>query len=73
VAAEVPKYGIHYPLFSSVKPGLSGLWQVSGRSDVDYDERVALDVYYIQSWSLWLDLYILFKTFPVLFGGKGAY
>lgn len=70
---EVPKYGHHYKLFSSVKPGLSGLWQVSGRSELDYDERVALDVYYIQSWSLWLDLYILFKTVGVVFGRVGAY
>ena len=70
---EVPKYGHHYKLFSSVKPGLSGLWQVSGRSNTDYDERVALDIYYIQSWSLWLDLYILFKTVGVVLGRDGAY
>lgn len=70
---EVPKYGPYYRYFASVRPGMSGLWQVSGRSDTDYDERVALDVYYIQSWSVWLDLHILFKTFGVVFGGKGAY
>ncbi len=70
---EVAKYGHHYKLFSSVKPGMSGLWQVSGRSDTDYAERVALDVYYIQSWSLWLDLYILFKTVRVVVVGDGAY
>ena len=70
---EVPKYGHNYRLFSSVKPGMSGLWQVSGRSDTDYEERVALDIYYIQSWSLWLDLYILFKTVGVVLGGDGAY
>lgn len=73
IEAEVPKYGHYYRLFSSVKPGISGLWQVSGRSDVDYDERVALDVYYIQSWSLWLDLYILFKTVRVVLARDGAY
>lgn len=73
IEEEVPKYGHHYKLFSSVKPGLSGLWQVSGRSNTDYDERVALDVYYIQSWSLWLDLYILFKTVGVVLGRDGAY
>lgn len=73
IEAEVAKYGHHYKLFSSVKPGMSGLWQVSGRSDTDYEERVALDVYYIQSWSLWLDLYILFKTVRVVLGGDGAY
>jgi Undecaprenyl-phosphate galactose phosphotransferase WbaP len=70
---EVPKYGHNYKLFSSVKPGMSGLWQVSGRSDMDYEERVALDIYYIQSWSTWLDLYILFKTVGVVLGGDGAY
>lgn len=70
---EVAKYGHHYKLFSSIKPGMSGLWQISGRSETDYDERVALDTFYIQSWSLWLDLYILFKTFVVVFRGKGAY
>jgi len=73
IEAEVAKYGRHYKLFSSVKPGMSGLWQVSGRSDTDYEERVALDIYYIQSWSLWLDLYILFKTVKVVFIGDGAY
>lgn len=73
VEAEIEKYGHHYRLFSSVKPGMSGLWQVSGRSDLDYEERVALDIYYIQSWSLWLDLYILFKTFGVVIAGLGAY
>lgn len=73
IEAEVEKYGHQYKLFSSVKPGMSGLWQVSGRSDLDYEERVALDIYYIQSWSLWLDLYILFKTFGVVVAGLGAY
>jgi Undecaprenyl-phosphate galactose phosphotransferase WbaP len=70
---EVVKYGAYYQYFSSIRPGMSGLWQVSGRSDIDYEERVALDVYYIQSWSVWLDLHILFKTVGVVFGGKGAY
>lgn len=73
VEAEVAKYGHHYPLFASVKPGMSGLWQVSGRSETDYEERIALDILYIQSWSLWLDMYILFKTLGVVLGGKGAY
>lgn len=73
VEAEVEKYGHQYRLFSSVKPGMSGLWQISGRSETSYEERVALDIFYIQSWSLWLDLHILFKTVGVVFGGKGAY
>lgn len=70
---EKEKYGDNYALFASIKPGLSGLWQISGRSDTDYDERIAMDIYYIQSWSLWLDLYILLKTFAAVIEGKGAY
>jgi len=70
---EIKKYGDNYLLLASVKPGLSGLWQISGRSETDYEERVAMDIYYIQSWSLWLDLYILFKTFAAVIKGKGAY
>jgi len=70
---EIEKYGDNYALLASVKPGLSGLWQISGRSETDYEERVAMDIYYIQSWSLWLDLYILFKTFAAVIEGKGAY
>ncbi len=70
---EVIKYGDNYWLFSKVKPGLSGLWQISGRSETDYEQRIALDVYYIQSWSLWLDLYILLKTIIVVLKGDGAY
>ena len=73
VEEEIPKYGHHYMLFSIVKPCMSGLWQVSGRSETDYEERVALDILYIQSWSLWLDLYVLFKTVGAVLGGKGAY
>lgn len=73
IAAEVPRYGRYYKLVSSVLPGLSGLWQVSGRSETDYDERVAYDTYYIQSWSVWLDLYIVYLTIGVVFRGKGAY
>ncbi|HAE23366.1 MAG TPA: undecaprenyl-phosphate galactose phosphotransferase WbaP [Spirochaetaceae bacterium] len=70
---EVAKYGQYYGVFSSVLPGLSGLWQVSGRSELDYDERVALDIFYIQSWSIWLDLHIFLKTIGVVIHGKGAY
>ncbi len=56
-----------------IKPGLTGMWQVSGRSDVDFDDWVRLDLYYIQNWSLLLDIKILFKTVGVLFTRKGAY
>jgi len=73
IQAEVERYGQYYGVFSSVLPGMSGLWQVSGRSDTNYAERVALDVYYVQSWSLWMDAHIFLKTFGVVLFGKGAY
>jgi lipopolysaccharide/colanic/teichoic acid biosynthesis glycosyltransferase len=56
-----------------VKPGLTCLWQVSGRSEIDFSGQVQLDVQYIESQSLWGDLVILFKTVPAVFLGKGAY
>jgi len=56
-----------------VIPGITGLWQISGRSDVDFDERVNLDVSYIENRSLWLDLVILVKTVTAMFNQRGAY
>lgn len=56
-----------------VKPGITGLWQVSGRSDTDYDFRVATDKWYVRNWSLWLDIVILFKTVKVVLFREGAY
>jgi lipopolysaccharide/colanic/teichoic acid biosynthesis glycosyltransferase len=55
-----------------MKPGMTGLWQVSGRSDVDFGEWIELDLRYIDNWSFWLDLKILLKTFPAVISGKGA-
>jgi lipopolysaccharide/colanic/teichoic acid biosynthesis glycosyltransferase len=57
----------------SVKPGLTGLWQVSGRSDLSWDETVALDLRYIDNWSPSLDLGVLCRTFRAVVGGDGAY
>lgn len=57
----------------SVKPGLTGLWQVSGRSTVPFDEMVMLDIYYIENWSLALDLKIILRTVPVMLFGLGGY
>ncbi len=57
----------------TVKPGITGLWQVSGRSDVTYEERVRLDMHYIRNWSIWLDLQILIRTIPAVLKAKGAY
>jgi Undecaprenyl-phosphate galactose phosphotransferase WbaP len=70
---EIVKYGEDYQRIFSVKPGMTGLWQVSGRSDTDYHERVSYDTYYLQSWSVWLDLWVLYKTIGVVLRGKGAY
>ena len=70
---EIEKYGENARRILTVTPGLTGLWQVSGRSDTDYAERVSYDLYYIQSWSVWLDLWILYCTPGVILKGKGAY
>ena len=70
---EITKYGENARRVLTVKPGLTGLWQISGRSDTNYNERVSYDLYYLQSWSVWLDLWIIFKTPRVIFKGKGAY
>lgn len=66
-------YGDLAEIYKLVKPGITGYWQVSGRNDVDYETRVAMDTFYILNWSLWLDMYILLKTFFVILGRKGAY
>ena len=72
VRNEVPYYGKSFGLFSSVKPGVTGLWQVSGRSDVDYARRVSLDVFYVLNWSPWLDVWVLAKTVSAVFFARGA-
>ncbi|MCL2186033.1 MAG: undecaprenyl-phosphate galactose phosphotransferase WbaP [Treponema sp.] len=73
VDEEIEKYGDNFNRVSSIKPGLTGLWQVSGRSNTNYLDRVAYDIYYLQSWSVWLDLWIIYKTFGVVIFRKGAY
>jgi len=73
VTNEIKKYGDDFQRIFSVKPGLTGLWQVSGRSDTNYADRVSFDTYYLQSWSVWLDLWIIYKTMSVIVKGKGAY
>lgn len=70
---ETEKYGKYRDYVLSVTPGLSGMWQTSGRSDTEYEERIALDTYYIQNWSIWLDIWILLKTVWVVIKGRGAY
>jgi lipopolysaccharide/colanic/teichoic acid biosynthesis glycosyltransferase len=71
-AEELSKYGQYHPLLLSVKPGLTGYWQVNGRQDVDYERRVAMDVYYIEHWSLRLELLILLRTPRKVLKGEGA-
>jgi Undecaprenyl-phosphate galactose phosphotransferase WbaP len=73
VRAEIDKYGDDFERIFSVKPGISGLWQVSGRSETNYADRVSFDTYYLQNWSIWVDLWVLFKTVSVVIAGKGAY
>jgi Undecaprenyl-phosphate galactose phosphotransferase WbaP len=73
VEDEIKKYGENFKRIFSVKPGLTGLWQISGRSDTNYMERVSYDTYYLQSWSVWLDLWIIYRTPGIIFKGSGAY
>ena len=73
LTGEVARYGddVHRRLL--VKPGLTGLWQINGRSDLSWDESIRLDLRYVENWSLSLDLLILWKTFAAVVGGHGAY
>ncbi len=73
VKEEIQRYGPLFDLYTRVRPGLTGLWQVSGRNDTTYAERVAMDAYYVRNWSPWLDLYILARTVWVVLFAKGAY
>ena len=73
VTAEISKYGAYYPLYTMVKPGITGLWQVSGRNNTTYDERVQLDAYYVRNWSPWMDLYLLVRTIRIVLFAEGAY
>ena len=73
VTAEVPKYADCLPLYLRARPGLTGLWQVSGRNDVDYDQRVSLDRHYVEHWSLPRDLVIIVRTVGVVLAGRGCY
>ena len=72
VQDEVEKYQDAFSLYEKVRPGITGLWQISGRSCTSYDERVDLDSYYIRNWSIWFDLYILAMTPSAVLSGHGA-
>lgn len=73
VDSERGFYGENFSVYCRVRPGISGLWQVSGRSDTSYEDRVRLDVYYVRNWSFWLDIYILLKTVKAVLSCSGAY
>jgi len=74
VQEELDKYyGDKKKEYLKVRPGMTGLWQISGRSDTSYEERVELDTYYANNHNLWMDIKILFGTFIVVIFGKGAY
>jgi lipopolysaccharide/colanic/teichoic acid biosynthesis glycosyltransferase len=71
--SEVAHYQEWHKKRLSVSPGITGLWQVSGRSDLTFDEMVLLDIYYVENWSLGLDLSILLRSIPAVLGARGAY
>ena len=73
VSDEIKMYGQHAELYFQARPGLTGLWQVSGRNDRSYNERVALDCTYVQSWSLRTDFLILARTIPAVLSSRGSY
>jgi Undecaprenyl-phosphate galactose phosphotransferase WbaP len=73
VLAEVTRYGRRFDLYRKVAPGITGLWQVSGRNNTTYDERTRLDEYYVRNWSVYLDLYILYRTIKTVVLTEGAY
>ena len=73
VEAEVERYGRYFEFYTHVRPGLTGLWQISGRSDTSYRERVELDVEYIGRKSLMLDTWLLVKTVPAVLLARGSY
>ena len=72
-AAEIPKYGDQWEIYTRVRPGITGQWQVSGRNHTTYEERVAWDAFYVHNWSPWLDLVILARTVLTVVRGEGAY
>ncbi len=72
IDAEIPRYGRDISYYFETKPGITGLWQVSGRSNTTYEHRVRLDVWYVRNWSLWHDIAILMKTLPAVLKKEGA-
>jgi lipopolysaccharide/colanic/teichoic acid biosynthesis glycosyltransferase len=73
VESEVRRYQDYFDVYITVRPGVTGMWQVSGRSRTTYEQRVLYDVYYVRNWSVWLDTYILLRTIWVVLSRDGAY
>lgn len=73
VEEELDRYGDAAPVYLSVRPGITGLWQVSGRTDTSYEERVRLDEHYVKNWSMGTDIRILLRTVPAVIGKHGSY
>ena len=73
IEEELERYGDQVGYYLETRPGITGLWQISGRNNPSYDDRVALDSWYVRNWSLWYDLVILVKTLSVVLRGQGAY
>ena len=73
VRDEIVKYGDYINDFYLVPPGITGVWQVSGRSDTTYEERVLMDSWYVHNWSVWIDIVYLLKTVLAVVKSKGAY
>ncbi|RYY81567.1 MAG: sugar transferase [Chitinophagaceae bacterium] len=72
-SGEIHRYGAEYPYYTAVRPGVLGLWQVKGRNKLTYPERVAYDVQYVKTWSIWQDIKIMLLAVPVVLLGLGAY
>jgi lipopolysaccharide/colanic/teichoic acid biosynthesis glycosyltransferase len=73
VQDEVVKYKEAYGIYTKTTPGVTGLWQVSGRNHTTYAERIAYDTFYVRNWSVWMDIYVLARTVKVIVTGAGAY
>ena len=73
IEEELERYGEFVGDYLMVKPGITGMWQVSGRSDTTYEERVQMDTWYVRNWSVWLDVMLLWRTLKAVAKGKGAY
>ena len=74
VDEEVIKYDVFFSDYTMVRPGMTGLWQTSGRSDTSYSRRVRLDAWYVRNWNIWLDISLLVKTVRVVLSSRsGAY